>query len=82
MENSIKQLDNFSVEIKEQLAVKGVDEQQLRRQIGEAKERVLGLVQRFFTDFEKEVNKSIIEFNVSMRENYREMENQISTMKT
>lgn len=82
MENSIKQLDNFTEEIKEQLAVKGVDEQQLRRQIGEAKERVLGLVQRFFTDFEKEVNKSIIEFNVSMRENYREMENQISTMKT
>lgn len=53
MENSIKQLDNFTEEIKEQLAEKSVDEQQLRRQIAEAKERVLGLVQRFFTDFEK-----------------------------
>lgn len=53
MENSIKQLDNYAEEIKEQLAEKGLDEQQLRRQISEAKERVLGLVQRFFTDFEK-----------------------------
>ncbi len=34
MENSIKQLDNFTEEIKEQLSVKSVDEQQLRRQIG------------------------------------------------
>lgn len=37
MENSIKQLDNFAEEIKEQLNEKGLDEQQLRRQIDEAK---------------------------------------------
>lgn len=82
LESNMKQLDNFSEEIKQQLADKSLDEQQLRRQITEAKQRVLGLVQRFFVDFEKEVNKSIVEFNVSMKDSYREMENQIKSMKT
>lgn len=82
LDNNIKQLDNFSEEIKEQCLHKSGDEQVLRRQIAEAKDRVLGLVQRFFADFEKEVNKSIVEFNVSMRDNYRDMETQIKSMRT
>ena len=32
-----------------------MDEKEVRRKMGEAKERVLGLVDRFFKDLEKEV---------------------------
>ena len=48
--------------------------------MGEAKEKVLGLVDRFFKDLEKEVEKSILEFNVSMGDNYRELESQFKLM--
>jgi hypothetical protein len=39
-------------------------------------------VERFFNDFEKEINKSILEFNVSMKDNYRDVENQIGSLRT
>ena len=41
--------------------------------MAEAKERVLCLIDRFFKDLDKEVEKSILEFNVSMSDNYREL---------
>jgi len=52
-QNNLKQLDNYTEEIKEQLVEKGMDEQVIRRQLSEAKEKVIGHVERFFHDFEK-----------------------------
>lgn len=48
--------------------------------MSEAKKKVIGLVERFFEDFEKEVDKSITAFNVSMRESYHQLNIQISSM--
>ena len=48
----------------------------------EAKEKVLGLVERFFEDFEKEVNKSITAYNTSLKENYHNINVEISAMKS
>lgn len=41
---------------------------------------MIDLVERFFDDFEKEVEKSVKEFNASMKENYRNLQTQISAM--
>ena len=49
--------------------------------MAEAKERVLCLIDRFFKDLDKEVEKSILEFNVSMSDNYRELQTQIKNMR-
>lgn len=38
---------------------------------------MLTIVERFFTDFEKEVAKSIICFNESMKENYTKVDEHI-----
>ena len=39
------------------------------------------VVERFFIDFEKEVTKSIICFNESMKENYTKVESHIGELK-
>jgi hypothetical protein len=39
---------------------------------------MLTLVERFFTDFEKEVQKSIICYNESMKENYTKVQEHIN----
>jgi hypothetical protein len=39
------------------------------------------LVERFFNDFEKEVNKSVISYNDSMKENYGKVESRIGELK-
>lgn len=41
----------------------------------------MNLVERFFEDFEKEVNKSIVAFNCSMKENYHQLDVKIKNMK-
>lgn len=38
------------------------------------------LVERFFNDFEKEVNKSVANYNDSMKENYGKVENHIEKL--
>lgn len=50
--------------------------------MSEARQKVIGLVERFFEDFEKEVDKSLTAFNVSMRESYHQLNIQINSMKT
>ena len=39
------------------------------------------LVERFFNDFEKEVNKSVIAYNDSMKENYGKVQSKIEELK-
>lgn len=58
------------------------DETEARRKMSEARQKVIGLVERFFEDFEKEVDKSLTAFNVSMRESYHQLNIQINSMKT
>lgn len=41
---------------------------------------MLTIVERFFTDFEKEVAKSILCFNESMKENYTKVEEHIAEL--
>ena len=81
LESNLKELDNFAEEIKDQADQRSIDEKEVRRKMAEAKERVLCLIDRFFKDLEKEVEKSILEFNVSMSDNYRELESQIKNMR-
>ena len=73
LESNLKELDNFAEEIKDQAEQRSIDEKEVRRKMAEAKERVLCLIDRFFKDLDKEVEKSILEFNVSMSDNYREL---------
>jgi hypothetical protein len=42
---------------------------------------MITIVERFFSDFEKEVNKSIICYNDSMKENYGHVEDHIVALK-
>jgi hypothetical protein len=42
----------------------------VKKKILEAKNKMLTIVERFFTDFEKEVTKSVLCYNESMKENY------------
>lgn len=39
------------------------------------------LVERFFNDFEKEVSKSVVSYNDSMKESYGKIEESISKVK-
>lgn len=39
------------------------------------------LVERFFNDFEKEVSKSVVSYNDSMKESYGKVEESISKVK-
>lgn len=55
---------------------------EVRRKIKESKEKIYDLLERFFDDFEKEINKSLLAFNSSMRENYHNLDVQINAMKT
>jgi hypothetical protein len=42
---------------------------------------MITIVERFFTDFEKEVAKSIVCFNESMKENYTKVDEHITELK-
>jgi hypothetical protein len=46
----------------------------LKKKIYEARVKMVTLVERFFNDFEKEVNKSVIAYNDSMKESYGKVE--------
>lgn len=59
LESHVKELDSINEDILDQISKRTIDEQAIRRQIREARQRVIGLVERFFDGFEKEVDKSI-----------------------
>jgi hypothetical protein len=42
---------------------------------------MITIVERFFSDFEKEVTKSMTCFNESMKENYTKVEEHIESLK-
>ena len=56
------------------------EQEDMRRQINEAKTKMLSIVERFFADFEKEVNKSIVCFNESVKENTLRIETNIDNI--
>ena len=69
-EKIVKELNNHSVDMKEHQQHKWKEQEELKKRIFEAKSKMLTVVERFFIDFEKEVTKSIVCFNDSMKENY------------
>lgn len=49
--------------------------------MGEAKNKMIVLVERFFSDFEKEVENSILSYNESMNDNYLQVSQRIAQLK-
>lgn len=80
-EKMVKELNNHTLDMREHQQSKAKDQENLKKRIGEAKAKMLTVVERFFTDFEKEVSKSIICFNESMKENYTKVDEQVEFLK-
>ena len=59
----LKELGGCSEDIRESKVLAGKDQQEVKRRMQEARGKMLGLVERFFLDFEKEVAKSMIAYN-------------------
>jgi anti-sigma28 factor (negative regulator of flagellin synthesis) len=57
------------------------EQEELRKKMGEAKNKMINLVERFFSDFEKEVEKSILSYNESMNDNYLQVNQRIAQLK-
>lgn len=77
----VKELNNHTLDMREHQQSKVKDQENLKKRIGEAKAKMLTVVERFFSDFEKEVSKSIICFNESMKENYTKVDEQVEFLK-
>jgi hypothetical protein len=77
----VKELANCCEEVGEQKALRAKEQEAVRKRIQEAKTKMLTIVERFFSDFEKEVGKSILCYNESMKENYDRVGEQIATVK-
>lgn len=81
LDKMIKELNNYSLDMKDHQQQKWKEQDDLKKRIQEAKIKMMTIVERFFTDFEKEVAKSIICFNESMKENYSKVEEHIGELK-
>lgn len=80
-EKTVKELNNHCLDMKEHQTQKVKEQDELKKRIHEAKSKMMTIVERFFTDFEKEVSKSILCFNESMKENYTKVEEHITDLK-
>ena len=80
MDDMSKELHSCNEDIKEADCLRNKDQQEVRRKMQEGKNKMLGLVERFFNDFEKEVIKSMNAYNESMKEGYGKLEHEISNM--
>ena len=80
-EKVVKELNNHTLDMKEHQQSKVKDQENLKKRIGEAKAKMMTVVERFFTDFEKEVSKSILCFNESMKENYSKVDEHVEQLK-
>ena len=78
MDDMLKELHNCNEDIKDAEAIRSKDKAEVRRKMQEGKNKMLGLVERFFDDFEKEVVKSMNAYNESMKENYGKLEHEIA----
>jgi hypothetical protein len=81
-ETTTKELGNCCEEIADQQALRAKEQEGVRRRIQEAKAKMLTIVERFFSDFEKEVSKSMLCYNESMKENYGKVTEQIAQVRT
>lgn len=81
LEKMTKELNNYTLDMKDHQQQKVKEQDDLKRRIQDAKVKMMTIVERFFTDFEKEVSKSIICFNESMKEDYSKVEEHISELK-
>ncbi len=80
--DTIKELNCYTEEVKDHFQERAKEQDELKKKIYEARVKMVTLVERFFNDFEKEVNKSVIAYNDSMKESYGKVEEQISKVKT
>lgn len=80
-EKTTKELNNHMMDMREHQQVKWKEQEDLKKRIFEAKTKMLTVVERFFVDFEKEVGKSILCFNESMKENYTKVNEHIEELK-
>jgi hypothetical protein len=62
-EKIVKELNNHTSDMKEHQQNKWKEQEELKKRIFEAKNKMMTVVERFFNDFEKEVSKSIVCFN-------------------
>jgi hypothetical protein len=72
--DTIKELNCYTEEVKDHFQERAKEQDELKKKIYEARVKMVTLVERFFNDFEKEVNKSVIAYNDSMKESYGKVE--------
>jgi hypothetical protein len=76
----IKELKNCQEDLKEQQCIKAKEQEETKKRIAESKSKMLVIVERFFDDFEKEVSKSIVCFNESIKEKAQKTEESITAL--
>ena len=79
---TLRDLTHCAQDMHEQQALKKKEQDDLQKRITEAKAKMLGLVDRFFADFEKEVSKSFLSYNDSMAESYGKVQTHIDDLTT